>query len=120
MHKIHEFEMPMLPPSVNAMYHRTQHGGVMKSPKVEEFEKVAMMYVPQRRDPITDPCKLTLVFTFERPANLKRRDVDNMLKVTIDLLSSFRFVEDDNLIYEITATKKAGDADSITGFFEIL
>lgn len=117
---MYPFEVPALPPSVNSMYIRNAHGGVRKSPKVEDFERECMAYIPRQRNPIDEPCELTLEFTFKKPSDLKKRDLDNLLKVTIDMLSNFLFVTNDNLIHRIVATKKAGERDSVAGSFALL
>lgn len=115
---MHPFEVPAMPPSVNEIYSRSRYG-VFKNPSVEEFEKFCMAFIPRRSDPITTPCKLTIVFTLEKPASLTKRDLDNMLKVTFDMLENFGYVKNDNLIYHLDAKKKAGN-DGVAGFFDLV
>lgn len=67
--------------------------------------------------PFAEPMRLTVNFHI-KGKRLEQRDVDNFLKVMMDLLSEMHVIEDDNFIYQIVATKKPGDSNETTGFLE--
>jgi Holliday junction resolvase RusA-like endonuclease len=115
---MYPFKIPELPPSVNHIYSYGSHG-VYKNKTVAQFEKVASLYVPRQRTPISEPCVLHARFEMLKPSTLKKRDVDNMLKVLQDLLVAKNFIENDALVYDLDIKKRAGDADCVTGFFSI-
>ena len=119
MKKVFDFNIPVLPPSVNSIY-RYGRSGVYKKESVDVFEKTAGYYLQRQKDPITKPCRLELLFTFADSKKFKASDVDNLLKVTIDMLQHFKYVKNDNLIFEIEAKKNTGAHESVSGTLFLL
>lgn len=119
MKKVFDFEVPLLPPSVNSIY-RYGAGRVHKKESVDIFEETAGYYLPRQKEPIEKPCRLELVFTFKDMRKFKMSDVDNLLKVTVDMLQHFQYIKNDNLIYEIQAKKNTGTHESVSGTFFLL
>lgn len=117
---MYPFECPELPPSVNHIYNTSRSGGFYKNGSVAAYEKIWMLYVPRKKDPIAVPCALHLTFTMAKPGTLKKRDLDNFLKVTQDLLVASNYLTNDSLIYELHVKKQPGSSDSTTGYFSLL
>lgn len=90
-----------LPPSVNAMY-RAVRGGVIKSRKYRAWERVALQEIALKKLPALTGPKFHAHYTFDRPDN-KRRDVDNFVKASADILVKAGLIPDDKLIDKFTA-----------------
>lgn len=96
------FELPFLPPSVNACY-RTFKGKVVKSAKLKAYEQQILQYFDDRDDitMMTGKLKLSVWFCLKGKRTI---DLDNMLKALIDGLENILFENDRNII-EIRAVK---------------
>lgn len=114
----YKFAIPELPPSVNHLYRTTFQRGrqvFYKEQAVKDFEQLAAYTLKRLATPLTGWLELSVVFTFSKPAGFKRRDLDNMLKLTLDALATRGIIENDNQIVKITCQKKTGAQDSVAG-----
>jgi len=121
--QVYPFHIPALPPSVNKLYGQSRHGGRFKNQAVTDFIQEAGWHLKRPKNPIAEPVRLTVSFTIKDTKGklgqrCRRRDLDNMLKVLCDLLMEMLVIEDDGLIYKISATKKPGAADGVYGLIE--
>lgn len=97
------FEMPFLPPSVNACY-RSFGKKVVKSAKLKEFEQKIIKFFDEQEgdvDMIEGKIKLTVHFHLKGKRSI---DLDNLLKALIDGCENILF-ENDKAICEIHAYK---------------
>jgi len=100
-----EFELPLLPPSVNACFRTTKRGGIYRSKKYREFLTTMDQFFETVEYEIL---KGDIIFTVEFECKSKRkRDLDNLLKSLIDSLEG-RLFENDSQLVEIHAKKKIG------------
>lgn len=95
-----EIRLPTLPPSVNALW-RAGRGRVYRSPAYTSWlSEASWLIAAQRPQKITGRYILSVWAT--RP-DKRRRDLDNLLKATSDLLGRMRIVEDDSLCEALEA-----------------
>jgi len=88
-----------LPPSVNNLY---AHGrfGRFKTPRYKTWiESAGWEVKDQKPSQVEGPYAVTMRFGRKD----KRRDLDNNIKATMDLLVSHRIVEDDSMCRKIIA-----------------
>lgn len=114
----YSFEIDCLPPSVNHIWRSISRGGkpiFYKDPKAKEFTKIAALQIPGMHDPIEGDVELQVLFQFKSEKRMAGRDLDNMLKMTCDLLTEKRILLDDSQIVSIKCSKVLGDSDKITG-----
>lgn len=99
------FELPM-PPSVNSMYRNVPGKGRVKTKDAKKWVTDAgwMLVAQRNRDGrhkcITGPIEVEV--TAYRPAS-KRRDLDNILKALLDLLTSTKTIADDSQVVALHA-----------------
>lgn len=115
----YRFKLDELPPSVNNLYRRTRYG-LTRSDAVTSFERSVFYTLKQPAKPFAVPCRVELTFAFAKASTMKKRDLDNMMKVLFDVLQKRSVLEDDALIHEITCRKVAGDKDAIVGTISAL
>lgn len=118
MKKIYSFKIDCLPPSVNHLYRTTWRTGkpiFYKEPKVKDFEEMAGWQLKKLKTPISGDLELEVIFIFEKQSTFKRRDLDNCLKLTQDVLKEYGIIEDDNQIIKIVCEKQIGKKDQILG-----
>ena len=84
------------PPSVNR-YWRSVGGKVLISREGREYRKAVVRKVSQLK-PLTGPLKVTLL---ARPPDRRRRDMDNLMKATLDSLAHANVYEDDSQIDDL-------------------
>jgi Holliday junction resolvase RusA-like endonuclease len=97
------YEMPFLPPSVNACY-RSYGNRVVKSAKLKVFEQEIIRYFDSQEEEITmleGKLKLTVSFYLKGRRSI---DIDNLLKALLDGMENILF-ENDKMIFEIHAEK---------------
>lgn len=98
-----EFRIPGLPPSVNSMYAISKKK-LYKVAKTRNFQiKVVKLF--KKRVQIDNNIFLWLEFHIKDKAKLKRRDLDNFLKCTIDSLQLAGQIKNDKQIVLLTASK---------------
>ena len=103
MQKIIEFELDYLPPSVNAIYLRSKHGGVFISQRARDFKQRIENAVKHLMDkPVEGELRIEAEFSLRRKG---KRDLDNMLKVLCDAMNNIVY-KDDNQIMEISCKKE--------------
>lgn len=91
-----------LPPSVNALY-RAVRGRSIKSKPYRAWENVALQEMALKGiKPLSGPY-FHAEYIFDRP-DRRRRDVDNYVKATADILVKAGLIEDDKLIEKFTAS----------------
>ena len=104
------YEMPFLPPSVNACY-RSYGKKVIKSAKLKEFEQKILQYFDSQDEEINmleGKLKLTVSFYLKGRRSI---DLDNLLKALLDGCENILY-ENDKMIYEIHA-EKFNNCDSV-------
>lgn len=99
------FDLPM-PPSVNSMYRNVPGKGRVKTKDAKKWATEAgWMLVAQRNRDGRHKCitgSVEVEVTAYRPAS-KRRDLDNILKALLDLLTSTKTIADDSQVVAINA-----------------
>lgn len=100
-----EFELQLLPPSVNACFRTTKRGGIYRSKKYREF----LLTIDQFFETVKyEMLEGDIILNVEFECKSKRkRDLDNLLKALIDSLEG-RLFENDSQIVEIHAKKIIG------------
>lgn len=98
-----EIHLDTVPPSLNSAY-KKYHNRVVLSQKAKDFKQRVLESAPEGLEPMRGNLKLSIRFCFR---TLRKRDLDNYLKVLIDSIKGIYF-EDDDQIYEIQATKELG------------
>lgn len=122
MQKLFDFKISELPPSINRIYKigRSKYGSahIYKDPEAKCFEEIVLYSLP-RAEQIINPCRLEIEFIAKENI-VKKRDLDNMLKLLCDSIQSAGLLKNDNLIYEISCKKIAGDKNNTKGTFYLL
>jgi len=99
------FDLPM-PPSVNGMYRNVTGKGRVKTKEAKAWAHEAQwMLIAQRNRSSQHRCIVgPVAVTVEayRPGN-KRRDLDNILKALLDLLTASKTIKDDSQVMSIHA-----------------
>lgn len=90
-----------LPPSVNRAFRNVAKRGRVKTQVYNDWLTEAGWEV-RRAYPtkVKGPCRVS--FVFGKP-DKRKRDLDNLLKASIDLLVRHQLIEDDSLIQELNA-----------------
>ncbi|WP_050578473.1 RusA family crossover junction endodeoxyribonuclease [Rhizobium leguminosarum] len=105
MTRVVSFELPM-PPSVNKMYSNLPGKGRVKTKEARQWAfEAGWMLIAQRNRLGSHMCFLGPVevhVAAYRPAS-KRRDLDNILKALLDLLTSTKTIDDDSQVVAINA-----------------
>jgi crossover junction endodeoxyribonuclease RusA len=86
-------ELPF-PPSMNRLWRATKGGGVYRSPKYVEWRNVAVWSIAAQAkgQKIAGPFKLTMLVV---EPDKRRRDLDNLLKASLDALACAGIIEND-------------------------
>ena len=93
-------ELPF-PPSANSIWQGNRQGKVFKSPKYKEWlDEAGWLVKQQTRKMVLGPYVLQVQAV--RP-DKRRRDFDNLLKASSDLLTRLNVIEDDSLCKAIAA-----------------
>lgn len=98
-----QYEIPFLPPSVNALY-RSYNKRVVKSARLKEFEQNIIKYFDSCTEDVNileGKLKLSVTFYLKGKRSI---DLDNLLKALLDGMEGILF-ENDKMIYEINANK---------------
>lgn len=95
-----EYKLPV-PPPLNSVYRSTFQGGKPRTYKSKEAKlyQEEIAWTLKRETPLEGPVKLVLFFAFKRD-----RDIDSGLKVLLDSLSGYLYV-DDKQIVELVVSK---------------
>lgn len=99
------FDLPM-PPSVNSLYRNVPGAGRVKTKEYKTWAHEAQwMLVAQRNQKGKHRCiegPVEVHVRAYRPGN-KRRDLDNILKALLDLLTNSKTIQDDSQVVAIRA-----------------
>jgi len=87
------------PPSVNT-YWRTFNGRMIISQKGREYRKAVQDQILLQRMKKHFDCTLRVTIEAYRP-DKRRRDLDNLLKATLDSLTHAGVIEDDSQIHDL-------------------
>lgn len=91
------FSLPY-PPSVNNIYSRSKYGVFLKE-KVKEYRKQILFSFKNKVVKFGNEKVSVHIQVF--PPDKRKRDLDNLLKVTLDSLQLLKIIEDDNQIDEL-------------------
>lgn len=92
-----------LPPSVNHMYSRGRGGRMFKTQEAKDIQdEYGWQCKEQTRDFYIGPISVEIIAYF---ADNRRRDADNLAKVTLDSLTNILW-EDDSQILDLTIRKR--------------
>lgn len=94
------FTLTSLPPSTNHLF-ATVKGRRIKSAAYKAWLTAAGWEIRARCIPMTVG-PVAVQIEVERPAGNRRRDVDNLIKPTLDAMVSAQAIEDDSLIERVT------------------
>lgn len=92
-----------LPPAINATYKTTRKGGFYKSTEAKDWEQESLwllMKHPKALHKLTVPVYVGLSYFLSRD-----RDIDSMIKITLDILQKSGHVKNDNLIEHLNVKK---------------
>lgn len=106
------------PPSVNALYNKSKYGHIYKCKKAKDFEKKVKDKFKNGNFILCSKVPIKLYIEFNLKCNVKKIDLDNMLKITLDSLNGLLYV-DDSLIFELQCIKTFNnESDSIKVIME--
>lgn len=100
-----ELKLSMLPVPKNNRYIRRRGGKVFKPPRVKNWEVRALWEIKEQYSGKPLEGKLSVYVELLLP-NLRRRDIDNMLKSLWDILEKGGVIKNDSQIYETRTVKK--------------
>ena len=109
------FTMPW-PPSVNSCWKpvgRGKSSRMMLTPGVKAYRQLAWYMLVQQRVPrgrLAQPIAISIV---AHPPDLRARDIDNLLKVSIDALTLAGVLEDDKWIEELSIRRASVVKDGL-------
>ena len=89
------------PPSVNAAYSNVNQRGRVKTKAYRNWETECLWMIKQAKPGIIKVTFIVTLFLSEKT----RKDVDNCLKPTLDLLSKCGITKDDKWCYAVVSTK---------------
>ena len=89
------------PPSVNAAYSNVKGRGRIKTREYKTWETACLWMIKQAKPGIIKGEFMVVLFMSEQT----RKDVDNCLKPTLDLLGKCGITPDDKRCYTVTSTK---------------
>lgn len=93
------------PPSVNAIYNKSRYGHIYKCKRAKDFEKKVKEKFKDGNFILCSKVPVKLYIEFNLKCGVKKIDLDNMLKITLDSLNGLLY-EDDSLIFEIQCLKR--------------
>lgn len=102
--RVIEVRLPW-PPSVNH-YWAARGNARYISPQARAWQREAMAMIRQqvgRPRPFTVPVAIVLA---AHPPDNRRRDLDNLLKATLDLLVAANILDDDHLVWELHVLRR--------------
>jgi Holliday junction resolvase RusA-like endonuclease len=85
---------------------------------VKDYEQKMLLFLPNRGETITKPCRFVASFNFIDNRKYLVSDLDNLFKLTLDLLQKAKFIKNDNLVVEIIAKKTLSNVESVVGYVE--
>ncbi len=113
-----EFSIPMLPPSVNALYKVGRGGHFYKEKKAsDDFLLLAKANIHNKAK-LTGHVVLHVSFIFKDKGLFNRSDVDNKLKELCDTLVKCGCIANDNAIVEIHVQKLLGRENKTSGILD--
>jgi crossover junction endodeoxyribonuclease RusA len=103
------FRLPW-PVSVNSIYRRTRNGTALSARAKQYRDAVAWTCYEQHVQRWADtPIEISIT---AHPPDAKPRDLDNLLKATLDALESCRVIDDDVNVWRITIERGPRDPSS--------
>jgi crossover junction endodeoxyribonuclease RusA len=97
-----KFELPY-PPSINHYYLRTS-SGVMIGAKGRKYRHDVALLLSKYRDFYSDKRLHVVIDAY--PPDKRKRDIDNILKCSIDSMQHARLFYDDNQIDKLTVIRR--------------
>ena len=85
-------------------------GRRFKTQAYKDFEELMLTMLPRRKK-ISGPVAVHFDFYL---VNAGRTDLDNMIKCCLDCLVKKDYLEDDRLVYQLSAAKHKAEKDSIS------
>ncbi len=92
----------MIPVSINAMYPSSRTGRRYKSEAAKIWEQDCLFQLLTVKRPKNKITTLYIEFVFN---NMRRNDIDNKIKPTLDMLQKAGFLQDDSQIMELHVYK---------------
>lgn len=90
------------PPSVNHYWLRNRSGSVRVGPRGERFRSEVMLETLRQLKPLRSVLGPVAVSIVASPPDRRRRDLDNLLKATLDSLTHAKVYEDDSAIQALS------------------
>ena len=94
-----QFEFP---PSTNNLWMPVKGKGLVKTKEYRAWQDANAWIIRQQIGLVKIEGPFEAYFVFERP-DRRRRDLDNLLKASLDCITNARVVEDDHLCQKLTA-----------------
>ena len=111
-----QFEVPLIPPSVNHYKQPSRRGGFYRAPACLTFTDAVCVF--SRKEPVDGHFYEIDVTYFLEPAEFLRFDSDNFQKVAFDALTAAGVIRDDRYIIDHHVHKRSATspADVHTAF----
>ena len=110
------FRIPLLPPSMNAMYSVLyKERRVVLKYEVVRFKSQAKMFIPSASFNAKDKLKIDLVVNdnwFKPDGKIRRCDAHNLTKVLVDTVAE-KMGFDDSQVWSMTVTKNQSSEQSV-------
>jgi len=104
-----KFDLPY-PPSINNYYNRTLNGVFLKK-KVKNYIDSTVLLLKNKIAGSFGNKRVRVELHVRQPDN-RRRDIDNILKCTLDIIQKLKVYEDDSQIVALLVMKKKMRDDS--------
>jgi Holliday junction resolvase RusA-like endonuclease len=102
-----EFELNLLPPSINNVYKRSKNGGIYCDKSVLEFKEAVKKELNSKKFiKINGPVSINIKFHIKK----KNADIDNPLKILLDSLNKIVY-NDDKQVHVLNVVKIVGDIE---------
>lgn len=103
------FTLPW-PPSVNHYWSRTKRGNVYVSARGKAYQQEVALIVKRRIRSGTPYDTPVAVSILAFPPDRRKRDIDNLLKASLDAMEGAGVFKNDNLIADLRVVRKEKDA----------
>ena len=94
-----QFEFP---PSTNTLWMPVKGKGLVKTKEYRAWQDANAWIIRQQIGLVKIEGPFEIYFVFERP-DRRKRDLDNLLKASLDCITNARVVQDDYLCQKLTA-----------------